>query len=405
MPQRILLFAPLIALLLSACAFAAPEPPTPTPPDVVELMLTTQPGSGLIPTALPPEVVHTADLDYLLLSNIYARVAPSVVSLEIVTTSSTTQRAAGFIYDDQGHIITGAHVVSAAREVRVTFHDGYIATAEIIGIDSFSDLAVLRVTAAGARLRPVTFGDSNLLLVGQRAIILGNPFGLVNSMTTGIISGVGRRLPSAELIDTTTIRGFQNPSIIQVDASISGGNSGGPLLNSDGVVIGVVTAIQTETGAFEGVGFAVPSNTVQRVAPRLIQTGSVAYAWLGVNSIREENGLTLTGLAEPLNLPVDEGVLVTTITLGSPAAQAGLRGGNRLVSVWGRDVCAGGDIIVAIDGQYLADMTALLTYLLIDTLPGDTIVLTIIRDDQTLNVPVTLGTRPTAGEQAISECE
>ncbi|MFN8374090.1 MAG: trypsin-like peptidase domain-containing protein [Anaerolineae bacterium] len=397
------LFSLLLLVLLSA-ACTPGATPTPTPPSAVDLLLTSQPPGTGIPTALPPEIVAAADSEYLLLANIYARVSPSVVALEVITTDGQSERAAGFVYDTQGHIVTGAHVVTNVGQMRAFFSDGYIADVQIAGVDTFSDLALLQVSVDDSHLHPVTLGDSDALRVGQRALVIGNPFGLANSMTTGIISGVGRRLASAELIGGGMVRGFQNPSIIQVDASISGGNSGGPLLNSGGEVIGVVSAIQTESGSFQGVGFAIPSNTVSRIIPQLIATGSVSYAWLGVNTFREDSGISLAGLAEPLNLPVSEGVLVTSVTLGSPADTAGIRGGSAVTTTWGRDICTGGDIIVAINGTYLANMSDLLTYLIMNTAPGDEVTLTIIRGGQTLDVPVTLATRPTSGG-AISECE
>jgi 2-alkenal reductase len=389
--------------LSTGCAFAAD--PTPTPPAALDLVLTSQPSSDSIPTALPIDVVHTADTEFVLLANIYGRLARSVVSLDITTSSGQSEHAAGFVYDASGHIVTAAHVVTEGGSIRAFFSDGYIAEAEIIGVDTFSDLAVLRVQVDDARLHPVTIGDSDAVTVGQRAIVIGNPFGLASSMTTGIISGIERRLASAELIDGGVVRGFQNPSIIQVDASISGGNSGGPLLNSFGEVIGVVSAIQTESGAFQGVGFAVPSNTLRRVVPELIADGQVAYSWLGVNTIREESGITLAGIAEPLNLSVDEGILVTSVTLGSPADTAGIQGGSRMTMVWGREICVGGDIIVALNGEYLRNMSDLLTALVLHTLPGDSITLTIIRGNETLEVSITLAARPTSGGQALSECE
>jgi 2-alkenal reductase len=402
MSKQLLLFLTTVGFL-TGCTFAAE--PTATPPAAVDLVLTSQPRADSIPTALPAEIVHTADTEFVLLANIYGRLAPSVVSIDIITTGEQAEHATGFVYDASGHIVTAAHVVTDTDSIRAFFSDGYIAEAEIVGVDTFSDLAVLRVVVDDSRLYPVTLGDSDAVVVGQRAIVLGNPFGLANSMTTGIISGIERRLASAELIDGGVVRGFQNPSIIQVDANISGGNSGGPLLNSNGEVIGVVSAIQTESGTFQGVGFAVPSNTVRRVVPELIARGRVAYSWLGVNTIREENGLTLAGIAEPLNLPVDEGILVTSVTLGSPADAAGIQGGERMVTVWGREICAGGDIIVALNGDYLRNMSDLLTALILHTAPGDSVTLTIIRGTETRDVPITLAARPTSGGQALSECE
>ena len=213
-------------------------------------------------------------------------------------------------------------------------------------------------------------------------------------MTVGIISGLGRQLPSAELV-TNIAGGFNNPSIIQVDADINPGNSGGPLLDLHGQVIGVNTAIRTELGVFEGVGFAVPAKTVQRVVPELIDKGSVTYSWLGIYTVPSENGMSVAGLAKDLNLPVTAGVLVENVSANSPAAKADLHGGNHSVSVRGRDICAGGDIIVSVNDHYVNTMDDLVAYLVANTKPGDTINLLVVRGTDTFDVPLTLEARPT----------
>jgi len=253
---------------------------------------------------------------------------------------------------------------------------------------------VIRVRTDEARLLPVTFGDSDRLYVGQRVIAIGNPFGLESSLTYGVISALGRTLPSAQLLDPAQ-EPFNNPSIIQIDAEINPGNSGGPLLDSYGTVIGVNTAIRTETGQFQGVGFAVPASTVQRVVPELIEKGRVEYSWLGISSLAVEGGFGLAGLAEPLGLPVTSGVLLQTVTPDSPADRAGLRGGtNNGTVVRGREIYVGGDIIVAINGLFVDSMDELVGYLVVNTRPGDEVTLTVIRDGETLEVPVQLGARP-----------
>ncbi|MBC8171290.1 MAG: trypsin-like peptidase domain-containing protein, partial [Anaerolineae bacterium] len=253
---------------------------------------------------------------------------------------------------------------------------------------------VIKVNVKAERLIPLTLGDSELMKVGQRVIAIGNPFGLVSSMTVGVVSGLGRNLRSAELIDPEAIPGFQNPSIIQVDAQINPGNSGGPLFNSQGEVIGVNTAIRSGSGVFEGVGFAVPANTVRRVVPELIADGAVNYAWLGINSLSAEAGYGVAGLAETLNLPVTSGVLLSGVTPNSPAGTAGLRGGTRSVRVREQDVCVGGDIIVAVNGIYVDNLDELVAYLVMNSKPDDVINLLIVRGDETFEVPVTLQSRP-----------
>jgi 2-alkenal reductase len=297
-------------------------------------------------------------------------------------------------------------VIAGADRIEVTFNDGYLAAAEIVGIDAFSDLAVLRVDMDAERLHPVTLADSDRVRVGERAIAIGNPFGLTSSMTQGIVSGLGRQLPSAQLLGADLPVGFSNPAIIQVDAQINPGNSGGPLLNSHGEVIGVNTAIQTESGVFQGVGFAIPSNTVQRVVPNLIANGSVSYAWLGISTRLEDDGFSVAALAQPLNLPVDAGVLINQIWDDSPAAKAGLRAGSRLEQVRGESICAGGDIIVAANGHYVNDLDELVAYLVVNTRPGDVVQLLVVRDDETFEIPVTLEARPSADTGlARNNCE
>lgn len=399
----------LAALLLSACQTAGggvtipPSAVASTPAADLPVNAVFQPNV----TAVPAEIISAADAEYLLLSNIYDRVAPSVVNIDVTIEGATdllsgsgSASGSGIIYDTNGNIITNAHVISDAEDIQVTFNDGYVVSAELVGLDVYSDLAVVRVNVDESRLRPVTIGDSDTVRVGQRAIVIGNPFGLASSMTVGIISGLGRQLPSAVLIDATTIGGFNNPSIIQVDADINPGNSGGPLLNSAGEVIGVNTAIRTETGIFEGVGFSVPSRTVQRIVPELIVNGRVDYSWIGISTVPADGGFTVAGLAEPLSLPVTAGVLITQVTPNSPAADAGLRGGTREVLVRGTTICSGGDIIVAVDDNYISTMDELVSYLLVNTRPGDTVNMLVVRGDETFEIPVTLRSRPN-GDAAV----
>ncbi len=398
----------LVTLVMAACASPAPAPtPAPsTPLAALDLNAVYQP-----PTAVPDAVVAAADAEYLLLTNIYERLAPSVVNIEVraapaAAALSDVGRGSGFVYDLDGHIITNAHVVNGAERIDVTFNNGYMAEARVVGADPFSDLAVIRVNVARDRLFPVTFGNSDAVRVGERAIAIGNPFGLNSSMTVGIVSGLGRQLPSAELLDLTAIRGFNNPSIIQVDTDINPGNSGGPLLNSRGEVIGVNAAIRTDTGVFQGVGFAIPARTVQRVVPELIAAGRVNYAWLGISALREEDGFGVAALAEPLNLPVEAGVLVNLVTRGSPADKAGLRAGTYQTEVRGAPICAGGDIIIAINGVYVRNMDELVAYLVVNASPGDEVTLLVVRGSETLEIPMTLEARPTdAIGESVNGCQ
>jgi S1-C subfamily serine protease len=391
----------LIACFLIALVGCQPAGDAPLPPQAVA---STPPADLQLawlqaPTPVPQLVIDAADAEYLLLTNIYSRLTPSIVNIEIQAVHANdiiidAGRGSGFVFDRDGHIVTNAHVVNGATSIEVTFNDGYVTEAELVGVDAFSDLAVIRVDTRPERLQPVTLGDSDVVRVGERAIAIGNPFGLASSMTQGIISALGRQLPSAQLLDTELPPGFSNPSIIQVDADINPGNSGGPLLNSHGEVIGVNTAIRTETGVFEGVGFAIPSNTVRRVVPDLIAKGAVDYAWLGISTLLEDEGFSVAALAEPLNLPVAAGVLINQIWVDSPADRAGLQAGSQWRTVRGLDVCIGGDIIVAVDGRYVRNLDELVAYLVVNTHPDDTVNLLVVRGDETYEVPVTLAARP-----------
>lgn len=401
--MRYLLFLVLL-ISLTACdgggsAYLPTQAVASTPVNDLPISATTQ-HSQALPTAVPDTVIAAADAEYLLLTNIYERTTPSIVNIEVISRSQESSQlldisgGSGFLFDTEGHIVTNAHVVQNARDIRVTFNDGYLTTAELVGADTYSDLAVIKVNVNAERLVPLPMGDSELMKVGQRVIAIGNPFGLVSSMTVGVVSGLGRNLRSAELIDPEAIPGFQNPSIIQVDAQINPGNSGGPLFNSQGEVIGVNTAIRSGSGVFEGVGFAVPANTVKRVVPELIAAGEVNYAWLGINSLSADAGYGVAGLAETLNLAVTSGVLISGVTPNSPAGNAGLRGGTRTVRVREQDVCVGGDIIVAVNGVYVDNLDELVAYLVMNSKPDDVINLLIVRGDETFEVPVTLQSRP-----------
>jgi S1-C subfamily serine protease len=319
-----------------------------------------------------------------LLIELYERVSPSVVYIAITTGGLTgSGSGSGFVWDTEGHIVTNNHVVESARRIEATFADGTTAEAELVGIDPDSDLAVIKVNVPANRLHPVELGDSDALQVGQQAIAIGNPFGFEQTMTTGIVSGLGRVVRQES--------GFSLPQLIQTDAAINPGNSGGPLLDSHGRVIGVTTLIYSNSGTNAGVGFAVPVNTVRRVVPSLMTTGRYADPWLGIQ------GTSITSLlAEELGLAVEQGVLVQTVVQGGPAAKAGLQGGNRQVRIEGTFMATGGDIILAIDGVSVQDMDDLIVYLA-DTSVGQRVTLTVLRNGRQQRIEVRLGERP-AGE-------
>jgi S1-C subfamily serine protease len=345
------------------------------------------------PTPLSEDAIAEAGAEDALLINIYQQTSPAVVYIRVLVDDGESLAllgsGSGFVIDAEGRIVTNDHVVEEADSVKVTFSDGSVSDAQILGRDPYSDLAVIKVGALPAGLVPLTFGDSSTLRVGQRVIAIGNPFGLEGTMTTGIVSAVGRTLAS----QTSGAGTFSIPEIVQTDAAINPGNSGGPLLDSAGRVVGVNTAIRSLTGVNSGVGFAVPANIVKRIVPSLIDEGTYHYPYLGVTADRR---LALADLEEPLHLPVTRGVLIADVVEGTAADRAGLRGGDPAdtVEVYGMQITAGGDIIVAIDGYELQDFDDLIAYLVRETEVGQKVMLTIIRDEEVLEVSVTLGERP-----------
>lgn len=316
-----------------------------------------------------------------LLMNLYEEHSPSVVRIRVVGQLNSGE-GSGFVWDTSGHIVTNYHVVADADLVDVSFKDGSLVEADIIGLDPQSDIAVLKVDPTKVDLRPVTPGDSDAVKVGQMALAIGNPYGQTWTMTRGIISAVGRVIPSGQTR-------YSIPDMIQTDAAINPGNSGGPLLDSQGRVIGMNTLILSSAGVSSGVGFAVPINIIKLVVPDLIEKGYYAYSWLGISG-RD----VLPQDVEVLDLPVKKGALVTEIMPGGPADEAGLRGSRRIIRIEGEDVPTGGDVIIAIDGTSIEGMDELIAYLVHNTKPGQQVTLTVIRDGKEMSVPITLGERP-----------
>jgi len=319
--------------------------------------------------------------------SVFEKTHPAVVNIATTTLSmnfwlEVTPRegqGSGFIIDKKGHILTNNHVVAKAQKITVTMADGRKIPATLVGRDPPSDLAVIKIPAR--QVDVVThLGDSDKIRVGQKAIAIGNPFGLSHTLTTGIISALHRG------IKTQDDRHMED--LIQTDAAINPGNSGGPLLNSDGEVIGINTAIFSLSGGYQGIGFAIPINRAKYVATQLITLGRVARPWLGIT------GISVTpGLAEGLGLAVEQGVLVVKVFRGSPAANAGLRGGNREVIIGSFRLLLGGDIITVIDGHKITDMHELGR--LMDKLRvGDTVTMRISRNGRALNLKVGLRERP-----------
>jgi len=316
------------------------------------------------------------------LNQIYNQTRESVV-LIVVTISSGKAQGSGFVYDKQGRIITNNHVVEGASQITVTFIDGTASKATVVGTDPYSDMAVIKVDVPADKLKPVKLGRSSDLIVGDYVVAIGNPYGLADSMTLGIVSAVGREM------DATG--NYKIVDVIQTDAAINPGNSGGPLLNLRGEVVGINTAILSETNQFSGIGFAIPSDTIIREIGSLIQTGSYAHPLLGIS------GVDLTpGIIDAMSLPKEtKGALVVDVTSGGPCAAAGVKGSDRQVTIDGTRTRIGGDVITAIDGTALRTFYDLMYYMERNNRPGDVVKFTIIRGGNTIQVDVTLGTRLT----------
>ena len=372
---------------------------TPVPTLLPTATPTPSPIPSPTPTPIPPTpraetVPHGVGLATLeaSLTGIYQEAAPAVVNI----TTQILRRdffwgvipesgaGSGFLWDDQGHIITNYHVIEDAHTIDVSFGPGLVTSAEVVGVDPPNDLAVLRVEQVPADVHPIPLGDSDALQVGQIAVAIGNPFGrFQRTMTLGIISALDRTIKVRE---NRVLRG-----VIQTDADINRGNSGGPLLDSSGRVIGVISAIFSPTGANAGVGLAIPINKAKRVAPVLIEKGRYAHPWLGI----EHLGYEITPyLAQALGLPVEQGLLIAQIYEDSPAWRAGIRPADREIILGNTRYLVGGDILVAIDGVPLRTWEDLDAYLQEKTVVGQTVTLDIIRDGQPMQVQVVLGEEP-----------
>lgn len=325
---------------------------------------------------------------------------PGLPDLQIPNeTPQAFGEGSGFVWDKEGHIITNNHVIDGADKITVLFADDTSYPAEVIGADPDSDLAVLKIEAPADELRPVQMGDSSQVQVGDLAIAIGNPFGQEGTMTVGIISALGRLLPVGQ--NAAMAPHYNIPDIIQTDAAINPGNSGGVLLNDQGEVIGVTTAIISSVQASAGIGFAIPSAIVQNVVPVLINNGVYEHPYLGIS------GGTLTAeIAEAMGLdPEQRGVLVATVAEDGPAAQAGLKASDEQTTIDGFDMEIGGDIIVAIDGQPLTGIDDLIAYLERNTQVGQSVELTILRDGNQEQVSATLVARPQVDTSLVAQAQ
>lgn len=392
--------ATVTAKTAAAAATATPTPSAPAATEAQAPSVTQQPTGALAQQSdangplTPDQVVAAYDTA---LTAIYERSVPSIVGLRVINIGSRDDNApgmlpgdfpsrsagSGFLWDDQGHIVTNRHVVAGADRIIVVMSDGTQTGAALIGDDADSDLAVIKIDDPDLRPAAIALGDSDSIAPGQLALAIGDPFSRGFSMTSGIISAVGRTINPGE-------SNFSVPRVIQHDAATNPGNSGGPLLNRAGQVIGINTQIISQTGVFSGVGLAIPINLAKLVVPALIADGRYEYPYIGIR------GTSVTpDIARAMDLPpATRGALVLAVGLDSAAERAGLQASDRTIVVDGLELPAGGDIIIAIDDTPIPNMDALLAYVVERTRPGDTVRFTVLRDGAETAVSITMGARP-----------
>jgi serine protease Do len=407
----------MVALLASACSSVTAALPSTladsASSEVVEVTLNDQipaadnPAAPVAQAPVEPGLLAAYENT---LTEIYNQVSPSVVNIRVVGREQSLMfdpgqfpdmpdlpeshipqsqsLGSGFVWDNQGHIITNNHVISGAEKIEVTFADESVAIAEVIGTDPDSDLAVIKVDLPADQLKPVQLANSQDTRVGQLAIAIGNPFGLEGTMTVGIVSALGRSLPASDGLSGGPV--YNIPDVIQTDAPINPGNSGGVLLNAEGELIGVTAAIESPVRANAGIGFVIPTSIVERVVPQLIETGSFSHPFLGITGIS-----MFPDLASAMNLENDQhGAMVAEVVSGGPADQAGLQGSDSEATIEGRNMGIGGDVIVAIDGESVNDMDDLIAYLSASTEVGQVVNLTVLRDGSEQEIEITLQARP-----------
>ncbi|MCS7062063.1 MAG: trypsin-like peptidase domain-containing protein [Anaerolineae bacterium] len=374
-----------VAITLTGCMGIARTPSASPQPTQTPWVITATPPPA---ARLGAEAVGS-DWENLYVQ-LYEQSSPSVVHITTQTRVWSFFRGvdvqagsgSGFIYDDEGHIVTNNHVIEGAERVEVIFADGATLPATVIGSDAYNDLAVLRVEGARPeQIRPLPLGESSTLKVGMRVAAIGNPFGLDRTLTTGVISALGRTI---EREDAAALG-----EMIQTDAAINPGNSGGPLLNLRGEVIGVNTIIRSPSGGSVGIGFAVPVDTVKRVVPELIRHGRYEHPWLGFNAYE-----ITPALAEFLKLPVKKGLLIAQLQAGGPADLAGVRGASQRLRTTVGTLLVGGDILIALDDRPIHTRDDMTIYLENHKRVGDTVRLTLIRDGEQITLEATLQARP-----------
>ncbi|MGB7435774.1 MAG: trypsin-like peptidase domain-containing protein [Candidatus Acidiferrum sp.] len=378
----------LIALILVLGAFWVGARYGPRQADDVEARRLAQAtGTSVVPAAVPqPRNDHLTE-DESINVRIYRQASPAVANILTKATEydffmdpvPVEGAGSGFVIDPRGYILTNYHVVAGAQSIEVILGDKSRAPAKFIGADQRNDVALIKIDPKGKQLAALSLGDSSTLQVGQKVLAIGDPFGFQSTLTTGVVSALGRTVQTS---DTTFI-----DDAIQTDASINRGNSGGPLIDTHGDVIGINSAIYTPSGTTAGIGFAIPINTAKLIANDLMTEGKVRRAYLGVQTIAVAGWL-----AEALDLPVQEGLLVEQTTKNSPAAAAGIRGGDKSAQAGMRRITIGGDVIVGIDGQKVSNQFDI-NYVLNRKRPGDTVNITLYRGAKKLDIPVKLGER------------
>ena len=338
------------------------------------------------PSLETTEETTVKDIGEISLADLFEKSDDGVVKVSVrksVELPTGRSLGSGIVYDVSGHIITNNHVVEDSQKTTVTFLDGTSYNAKVIGTDPYTDLAVIKVDVNPSLLHPLPIGDSSTLRVGDQVAAIGNPFGLSGSMTSGIVSQLGR------LLSTPGTASFSIPNVIQTDAAVNPGNSGGPLLNMKGQVIGINTAIQSGTGEFAGIGFAVPSNTVSKIVPILIKEGKYKHPWLGISGVDID-----PDLADILGLQDTRGLLIVSIVKDSPAEKTGLHGSTETKEIDGIKYQIGGDVILSVDHKDVRKIDDILIHLQREKKVGDTIDLEILREGRVTNFELTLEERP-----------